>query len=112
MPDTCRAGVCIKMAVLCPCPSSRTIKINTTFHQAVLKIKHAVGSIPRAYGITCIGPEAAIDGTYPCGPYAAQGHLVTGIGNGLFMRYRICSTGNNPWLLLVKAIVIGYGKVL
>src|SRR5688572_27365113 len=63
MPDCSRTRIRNESTVFCKGPATRTIKINTAFHQAVFKIEHAVIGIPWAYRVAGKGAEVTIDGS-------------------------------------------------
>src|SRR5215203_780741 len=106
MPDACRASVRIKNAILCPGITTGTVKIDTTFHEAIFKIKHTIYQVPWTYCVTGICTKAAIDGFQSCCFETSQSHLVTTIGDHLLMAYSIRCANNRTRLLMVEAIVI------
>src|SRR5436190_13070573 len=61
MPDAGRACIGKEATVFSPGPSARAIKIDASFHDTVLKIKHAICSIPWTHCITGICAKMTID---------------------------------------------------
>ena len=66
-----------ELAILRPGPATRTVKINTTFHDAVLEIPHPIDHFPGADRITTECPEMAIHRFQPGAVHGAERHLVT-----------------------------------